>query len=225
MRWIETQDLFFKQYKFERFIKVGPSSTLVGMATCTLKAKYETKDDSTGHVQRVFCASKDKKEIYYQFEDEPEAISEPDVPAEAANPASAPVAAAPVVVAAPLTANASPAASIKDVPICAVDILAVIVSWKLKTQLSEVSLSKSIKELYNGKSTLQDEFMGDLQGEFSSVPDKGEDLPLEEFGVALGSGHSGNLGKYSAGLVLHAIGGKIPGSFNISSAKSHLFKT
>ena len=63
--WIETQDLFFGQYNFEHFIKVGLSPTLVGMAIHILKA------------------------IYYRFEDEPEAISEPDAPAEDANPASA----------------------------------------------------------------------------------------------------------------------------------------
>ena len=67
------QDLFFGQYKFERFIEVGPSPTLTGMATRTLKAKYETKDDSTSHIRQVFCAFKDQKEIYYLFEDEPEA--------------------------------------------------------------------------------------------------------------------------------------------------------
>ena len=223
VRWIETQDLFFEQYKFERFVEVGPSPTLAGMATRTLKAKYETRDDSTGHVRQVFCASKHQKEIYYQFEDELEATSEPDAPAEAASPSPALAAAAPVVVAAPPTAG--PAASIEDVPTRAVDILAVIVSQKLKKQLSEVPLSKSIKELSNGKSTLQNEIMGDLQGEFSSAPDKGEELPLEELGAALGSGHSGNLGKYSTGLVSRAIGGKMPGGFNISSAKSHLSKT
>ena len=43
--------------------------------------------------------------------------------------------------------------------------------------------------------------MGDLQGEFSSAPDKGEELPLEVLGAALGSGHSGNLGKYPASPV------------------------
>jgi len=46
-------------------------------------------------------------------------------------------------------------------------------SQKLKKQLSEVPLSKSIKELSNGgKSTLQNEIMGDLQGEFSSAPEE-----------------------------------------------------
>jgi malonyl CoA-acyl carrier protein transacylase len=225
VRWIETQDLFFEQYKFDRFIEVGPSPTLTGMATRTLKAKYEAKDDSNGRVRRVFCASKHQKEIYYQFEDEPEATSESDAPAEAANPATTPAAAPLVHAAPPPTGTIGPAASIEDVPIRAVDILAVIVSQKLKKQLSEVPLSKSIKDLSNGKSTLQNEIMGDLQGEFSSAPDKGEELPLEELGAALGSGHSGNLGKYSSSLVSRAIGGKMPGGFNISSAKAHLSKT
>ncbi len=224
VRWIETQDLFFQRNKFERFIEIGPSPTLTGMAARTLKAKYETKDDSTGLVRRVFCASKHQKEIYYQFEDEPEA--EAGAPAETATTAS--VVAAPVAVAAPpptAAAAAGPAASVQDVPIRATDIVAAIVSQKLKKQLSEIPMSKSIKDLSNGKSTLQNEIMGDLQGEFSSAPEKGEELPLEELGAALASGHSGNLGKYSTGLVSRAIGGKMPGGFNISNAKAHLSKT
>jgi fatty acid synthase subunit alpha, fungi type len=72
MCWIETQDLFFGQYKFECFIEIGPSPTLTGMAVCTLKAKYEAKDGSTSLVHRVFCPSKHQKEIYYQLEDETE---------------------------------------------------------------------------------------------------------------------------------------------------------
>ena len=227
VRWIETQDLFFEEYKFERFIEIGPSPTLTGMAVRTLKAKYETKDDSTSCVRRVFCASKDQKEIYYQFEDELDSTPESDAPAETTTPTPPPVPAVPAIVATPIPppTTANPAASIEDVPIRAVDILAVIVSQKLKKQLSEIPLSKSIKDLSNGKSTLQNEIMGDLQGEFSSAPDKGEELPLEELGAALGSGHSGSLGKYSAGLVSRAIGGKMPGGFNISSAKAHLSKT
>jgi len=217
---IETQDLFFEQYNFEQFIEVGPSLTLAGMAVRTLKAN----DDSSGRVCRIFCASKDQNDIYYQFEDEPEATPEQGTPVEAANLAPAPVAAAPAVNAAP-PASAGPAASIEDVPIRAVDIHAVIVTQKLKKQLSEIPLSKSIKELSNGKSTLQTEIMGNLQGEFSFASDKGEELPLEELGTALGSGHSGNLGIYSTTLVSRATGGKMPGGFNISSAKAHLSKT
>jgi fatty acid synthase subunit alpha, fungi type len=157
------------------------------MAVHTLKAKYETKDDSAGRVRHIFCASKDQKDIYYQFEDEPEAAPEQDTPAEAANPTPVPVIAAPGVNAAP-PATAGPLASIEDVPIRTVDILAIIVSQKLKNQLSEIPLFKLIKELSNGKPTLQNEIMGDLQGKFSSAPDKREEVMLEKLGTALESG-------------------------------------
>ena len=130
--------------KFERFIELGPSPTLTCMAVHTLKAKYEAKDDSTSRIRHVFCASKDQKDIYYQFEDEPDANSEPDAAAETEIPTPPPVAAAPAVVAPPVapTTTAGPAISIEDVPIRAVDILAVIDSRKLKKQLSEIPLSK-----------------------------------------------------------------------------------
>lgn len=73
VRWIETQDILFQQYKFERFIEIGPSPTLTGMATRTFKAKYEIQDDSVCHTREVLCHAKHTKEVYYQFEDEPEA--------------------------------------------------------------------------------------------------------------------------------------------------------
>ena len=130
--------------KFERFIELGPSPTLTCMAVHTLKAKYEAKDDSTSRICHIFCALKDQKDIYYQFEDEPDANSELDVAAETEIPTPPPVAAAPAVVAPPVapTTTAGPAISIEDVPIRAVDILAVIDSRKLKKQLSEIPLSK-----------------------------------------------------------------------------------
>lgn len=37
VRWIETQDILFKDFKFERLIELGPSPTLTGMATRTQK--------------------------------------------------------------------------------------------------------------------------------------------------------------------------------------------
>jgi fatty acid synthase subunit alpha, fungi type len=39
-------DHLFKDFAFERFIEIGPSPTLTGMATRTLKAKYEAQDNS-----------------------------------------------------------------------------------------------------------------------------------------------------------------------------------
>ncbi|KAI5122922.1 hypothetical protein M0805_007600 [Coniferiporia weirii] len=225
VRWIETQDIFFTQFNFERFIEIGPSPTLTGMATRTLKAKYETQDDSVSRSRAILCHSKNTKEIYYQFEDEaPEVAAEPS--ADSTPAASAPAAAAPVAapVAAP-TASAGPAATIADEPLKAVDTLRVIIAQKLKKSVDEVSLSKSIKDLVGGKSTLQNEILGDLQIEFSSAPEKGEELSLEELGSAMQVGYSGALGKHTSGMISRLVGGKMPGGFNLSAVKAHLSKT
>lgn len=42
VRWIETQDVLFKQFKFERLIELGPSPTLTGMASRTQKFVHRT---------------------------------------------------------------------------------------------------------------------------------------------------------------------------------------
>lgn len=221
VRWIETQDKLFVDFNFERFIEIGPSPTLMGMATRTLKAKYETSDGSLAHTRAILCHSKNGKEIYYQFEDELEAPAAEESSSPA--PSSTPTAAA-APVAAPVAAPAAsgPVASVDDAPITASEILLVIVAQKLKKQVSEIPLSKSIKDLVGGKSTLQNEILGDLQQEFTSAPEKGEELPLEELASGLGS--TGSLGKYSAGLISRLVSGKMPGGFNASAIKSYLGK-
>ena len=129
---------------------------LTGMAVHIFKAKYEAKDDSTSRVCHIFSASKDQKEIYYQFEDEPDITLESDAPAKTTTSAPLPIAAVPAMVATPTPppTTANPVAGIGDVLIHAVDVLAVIISQILRKQLNEILLSKSIKDLPNGKSTL-----------------------------------------------------------------------
>jgi len=223
VRWIETQDLLFTVHDFERFIEIGPSPTLTGMATRTLKAKYEAGDDSVSRTRAILCHAKHTKEVYYQFEDE--ISSEGGASEQAITSAPAPT----VVVQAPVASAPAPpaaaAASIEDTQIKSLEILTVIIAQKLKKPANEVPLSKSIKDLVGGKSTLQNEILGDLGQEFSSAPEKGEELPLEELGAALGIGFSGNLGKYTTGLVSRLIGGKMPGGFNLSAIKSYLSKS
>ncbi len=223
VRWIETQDRLFTDYSFERLIELGPSPTLTGMAIRTLKAKYEAADDSISRSRTILCHAKNAKEIYYQYEDEPDAPAESDAISEPMAVTSAPVlAAAPV--ASPVV-QSGPVASIEDAAIKAIDILIVIVAQKLKKKVDEIPLAKSIKDLVGGKSTLQNEILGDLQQEFSSAPEKAEETALEELGSSLGSGFSGSLGKYSNGLIARLIGGKMPGGFNISTIKAYLSKT
>ena len=58
----------------------------------------------------------------------------------------------------------------------AIDILLVVVALKLKNRVDELPLSKTIKDLVGGKSTLQNEILGDLQQEFASAPEKGKEF-------------------------------------------------
>ena len=100
-----------------------------------------------------------------------------------------------------------------------------VIAQKLKKKVDEVPLSKSIKDLVGGKSTLQNEILGDLQLEFTSAPEKGEEMPLEELASALRVGFGGSLGKYSSGLVSCVVGGKMSDGFNSSAIKGYLSKT
>ena len=73
-----------------------------------------------------------------------------------------------------------------------------------------------------GKSTLQNEILGDLGKEFGSTPEKPEDTPLDELGASMQATFDGNLGKTSQGLVARLISSKMPGGFNITTARKYL---
>ncbi|KAJ3255887.1 3-oxoacyl-[acyl-carrier-protein] synthase [Boothiomyces macroporosus] len=220
VRWIETQDCLFKDFGVGRIVELGPSPTLTGMAVRTLKAKYETSDLAQAISRSIYCISKNAKEIYYLYEDQVEEVAQPAVESShAVAPAAEEVAMKPVAAAPP-----SVVVEIPDEPVKAIDILTAIIAQKLKKSIKDVPLSKSIKDLVAGKSTLQNELLGDIQAEFTSAPEKGEEMPLEELGAALGVGHSGTLGKHSSSLVSRLINQKFPGGFPLSNAKSHLAK-
>ncbi|KAJ1924023.1 fatty acid synthase alpha subunit Lsd1 [Tieghemiomyces parasiticus] len=227
VRWIETQDQLFKRFGVERLIEVGPTPTLCGMAERTLKFKYEAYDDAMTFQRVNLCYAKHPKEIYYAFDPvaEPEPEAAPAAaPAPAAAAAPAPVAAAPAAPQAPVAA----AASVEDVPLTAVEVLHATIAQKLKKGLGDIALGKAIKDLVGGKSTLQNEILGDLQKEFgSNVPEKSEEIPLDELGEALGSGgaFTGDLGKHTSSLVAKMMSAKMPGGFNLTSAKQYLSGT
>ena len=52
---------------------------------------------------------------------------------------------------------------------------------KLKKKVAEIPENKAIKDMVGGKSTLQNELLGDIQKEFGqNGPDNGAELPLSE---------------------------------------------
>ena len=223
VRWIETQDVILEKNRTERIVEIGPADTLGGMAKRTLASKYEAYDAATSVQRQVLAYNKDLKEIYYDVdpvEDEPAAPAGSSDPPPAAS-SSAP-AATPAAAAAPPPPSAGPAASVPDAPVQAVDIIRSLVAQKLKKPLTDIPLTKAIKDLVGGKSTLQNEILGDLGKEFGSTPEKPEDIPLDELGSSMQSTFNGQLGKQSQSLIARLVSSKMPGGFNITAVRKHL---
>jgi fatty acid synthase subunit alpha len=223
VRWIETQDVVLGENTTERIVEIGPADTLGVMAKRTLASKYEAHDAALSVQRQILCYNKDAKDIYYDVdpvEDEPEAAPAASGGAPAAAAPSAPAAAA-TVAAAPAP-GAGPAAQVPDAPVTATDILRALVAQKLKKPLMDIPLSKAIKDLVGGKSTLQNEILGDLGKEFGSTPEKPEDTPLDELGASMQATFNGQLGKQSASLIARMVSSKMPGGFNITAVRKHL---
>jgi fatty acid synthase subunit alpha len=239
VRWIETQDVVLGEMTTERIVEIGPADTLGVMAKRTLASKYEAHDAARSVQRQILCYNKDAKDIYYDVdpvdeEPEPTAAGSGDAPA-------APSGGAPAAVAAPIAAppaGAGPAAQVPDAPVTATDIVRALVAQKLKKPLMDIPLSKAIKDLVGGasiaifpsnpanmrpgKSTLQNEILGDLGKEFGSTPEKPEDTPLDELGASMQQTFNGQLGKQSASLIARMVSSKMPGGFNITAVRKHL---
>lgn len=222
VRWIETQDVFLKQYNTERVVEIGPSPTLAGMASRTIKLKCESYDAALSLHRQVLCYSKDAKEIYYTPDPiEPTPVAEAGSASESAAPTpTTEVAAATPVAAAP--APTGPVESIPDTPVQASLLIHVLVAQKLKKPLDSIPMSKAIKDLVNGKSTVQNEILGDLGKEFGSTPEKPEDTPLEELAEQFQDSFNGQLGKTSTSLIGRLMSSKMPGGFSITNARKYL---
>lgn len=132
------------------------------MARRTLAAKYEAYDAAQSLQRQILCYNKDAKEIYYDVEPVEEEAATPETSSD-----SAPVAASASFIAAPAP-SAGPAAQVTDAPVQAVDIVRSLIAQKLKKSLAEIPLSKAIKDLVNGKSTLQNEILGGPSPLFSN---------------------------------------------------------
>ena len=155
VRWIETQDVILADQLTERIVEVGPADTLGGMAKRTLASKYEAYDAAKSVQRQILCYNKDAKEIYYDVDPvvEEEASSS-DSSTPAAPSSSAPAASSQPAVAAasaPPPASAGPAAAVADTPVQAVDIVRALIAQKLKKPLSDIPLTKAIKDLVGGK--------------------------------------------------------------------------
>ncbi|KAJ2681363.1 fatty acid synthase alpha subunit Lsd1, partial [Coemansia spiralis] len=187
------------------------------MAAKTLKSKaFSDKRVEVLHVDR------DRDAIYYTqpHEEAPEPI-----PSALLAPPKLdilPVATTVIEPVVPAIQSSGVVAALADVPLQALDVVHALVTHKLKRPLADVSALKSIKTLVGGKSTLQNEIVGDLHKEFGGkVPDKAEELSLQDLAAAIGA-FGGGLGKHTQAQLARLFGSKMPGGFSLSSARSTL---
>ncbi|PWN49564.1 fatty acid synthase [Violaceomyces palustris] len=220
VRWIETQDIIFGDVQVSRLVEFGVSPTLIGMAKRTLAGKYAQHDKVLGVQREMLCSNKDHNELSYS---KPEQATQ-----EKASPPSdkAPAAPVPAPVQAPVASAPAPIAKadIPDAPLDALFTIRAVLGQKLKLGTHEIVGSKTIKTMTGGRSTLQNEIVGDLQAEFGDLPDRSEELTVDELALALNPGYSGTLGKYTTGLVARLVTGKMPGGFGLSNIKAHVKK-
>ncbi|KAK4995689.1 hypothetical protein LTR66_004550, partial [Elasticomyces elasticus] len=114
------------------------------------------------------------------------------------------------------------AAGIADVPLPGDEKVRALVAQRLKQPIEQVLISRSIKELSGGKSTLQNELIGNLENEFDAVPEAAEDLSLKALGAALTVGRDLQLGKQSSNLIARLVSSRMPAHFKLNAVRKYL---
>lgn len=226
VRWIETQDcLLTARDGVSRYVELGPARTLMGMAQRTRDSKVGTGEISTDLNLQFWASTKDSKELCYEYEPATPCVQVPDAENRGSDtpidiPLSPQVSKQPQ--APPKASLPLAAASIADVPLSAGDVVRALVARKLMKEMEQVSASKSIKALSGGRSTLQNELIGDIEAEFGSMPDGAEDMPLKTLGSNLAADRDVKLGKQSMRIISRLIGGKMPARFNLVTAQKYM---
>ncbi|PYI00382.1 hypothetical protein BO78DRAFT_330196 [Aspergillus sclerotiicarbonarius CBS 121057] len=227
VRWIETQhSLLRKQSPVQRFIEIGPRSTLARMARKSAAIHHDRHAPSQWSHLKFLSYQDDQDKILYEYPDTtlPTSMSKPTAPV------SSPAQLAIGISRSKTEQNVAPSTAIEAfahapsarVSLSARHILLVMTAQKLRRSFDQVPMEKTIRDLSGGKSTLQNELTGDLVAEFGRVPEGVEDMPLTVLGEALQGGFSGKPGKQMSGLISKFISSKMPAGFNQTSAQDYL---
>lgn len=221
VRWIETQDVILNDFKAERIIEVGPSPILTNMATRTIGAN-SSREMAEGSLlkRKAYCTSNHLDKIYYNGESVTDPVKEEEIkwPSKAALPTNKSCS----VSSADTLDSISTNKLSQDVELNATHIVKAIVSSKLSgIKYSQVNLNKSLKELSNGKSTLQNEIKSDLIKEFQSLNDDNiEDRPLLELCSEL---QADKMGPVTLPQVIKFVAKNLTGKFStLASVRSYL---
>ncbi|KAJ2985569.1 hypothetical protein NUW58_g5458 [Xylaria curta] len=235
VQWIDTQrELLLSERSVQRIIEIGPTNVLASMARKSAKRLVDKRDTALLfereylHIDSV----EDTRKIYYEYDGSSSCLSENEAsdhtePPALSQPASVGTDATMVSASRPPPAT-TPAqftgpVTIVDKELTPIEVIVTLVAQKLRCAFDHVNPSESIQSLSKGKSTLQNELIGDLVAEFGNVlPDGTEGLSLEALGESLRSGFTGKLGRPLKQLFGRFLSSKMPGGFGQTELSAYL---
>lgn len=228
----ETQSVLFDQVKAETLIEFGPSPTLLKMAMKTLEQFNAESDAANGIRRTLLSTSANYDEISHETGpltesgevegQKPEGNVAPNRGPVNQAPASVPdVPVSPLdLVKASVTVKAD--IPIPDVPVSALESIKALVAGSLKKPSSEIKLDDSIRTLSGGRSTVQNEIIGDMLAEFGPLADDVENVPIKELASTIQKTYDGKLRKCLRTRIEKMIASKMPGSFGSTSLRTFL---
>lgn len=199
---IETQKSLLRDR--QRLVELGPAKTLLGMVQKTINK------DLRSNVQ-LLASTQSLPKLLYTYDETPEdsSIDEPVIETPQSSTVPEPV----------KSPEAFTVQTVPDVPLTAIRIIRALIARKLRRPASEIDASRSIKDLCGGKSTLQNELIGDLGHEFPALPDRAEDVSLADLDAALGEV---SLGPTSVALLQRLFSAKMPARMTIPAARARM---
>ncbi|KID95619.1 fatty acid synthase subunit alpha reductase, partial [Metarhizium majus ARSEF 297] len=229
VQWIKTQDLILGDKETNRVVELGPGNTLVKMAERTIAQKYAQQDVAANISRQLLSFQQNYDQISYEQRtvyppsqkktEDASAGSEPK-PSTLAQSASPPESVPATVV----QQSTVMAVELEDEPASVIDITTTIVCLGLKRPLDGVDTTKSIRALSGGRSTLQNEIVGDLGAEFGAIPDGAEDMSIDDFCSLVQGTFAGKLGAKCCSAIEKMTSHKFSGPFQGSGIRKYLKK-
>jgi fatty acid synthase subunit alpha len=228
VRWIQTQDILLKDLKVQNLVEVGPVSTLINMLRRTLQNEdYVIHDSALGLRRKLLSYRDHAADIHRGF------TSTTDLKTETVE---APPQSSPPPVAPPVSSSSPPPAAVAETPTpsqpnmpdasaSAQEIVLAIISQKLDRALGADDLRKSVKQLCGGRSTMQNEIIGDFEGEFGSMPEDAEGIELQTLCDRLEASPAssgGRLRRTTTAMVSKMVSLKMPASFRTAQIRAYL---
>ncbi|RLL99565.1 hypothetical protein CFD26_107172 [Aspergillus turcosus] len=222
VKWIQTQDVLLKDLKIQNLVEVGPGSTLTNMLRRTLQNEDYVIHDSALGVRRKLLSYRDHAaDIHRGFTSTTDLKTETVEASQSPPPPVAP----PVPSPPPATVAEAPIQpDIPDASASAQEIVLAIISQKLDRALGADDLRKSVKQLCGGRSTMQNDIIGDLEREFESLPEDAEGIELQTLCGRLQASpaFSGRLRRTTTAMVSKMVSLKMPSSFRTAQIRAYL---